>query len=74
MTEQFDIPNEIKIQVIQELMREVNVAIFRMTSAYNANKKIGASAEQLKAMIDELTRLEGLKIAYKEQLKELENV
>ena len=72
MTEQFDIPNEIKIQIIQELMQEVNVAIFRMTSAYNANKKIGTSAEQLKVMIDELTRLEGLKIAYQEQLKELD--
>jgi len=72
MTEQLDIPNEIKIQVIQGLMQEVNIAIFRMTSAYNANKKIGTSAEQLKVMIDELTRLEGLKIAYQEQLKELD--
>jgi len=68
------IPVEIKIQIIQGLIQEVDMAIFRMTCAYNANKKVRTSAEQLKVMLDELTRLEGLKIAYQEQLKELENI
>ena len=69
-----EISIEMRIQIIQGLIQEVNIAIFRMTSAYNANRKVGAPAEQLKAIVDELTRLEGLKIAYQEQLKELENV
>ena len=69
-----EIPVGIKIQIIQGLIQEVDMAIFRMTCAYNANKKVGTSAEQLKAMLDELTRLEGLKTVYQEQLKELENV
>ena len=69
-----EIPIEIKTQIIQGFIQEVNIAIFRMISVYNANKKIGTSKEQLKVMIDELTRLEGLKIAYQEQLKELDNV
>jgi hypothetical protein len=68
-----EIPVEIKIQIIQGLIQEVDMAIFRMTCAYNANRKVGTSSEQLKAMLDELTRLEGLKMAYQEQLKELEN-
>jgi len=69
-----EIPNEIKIQIIQGLIQEVDIAIFRVTLVYNANRKVGAPAEQLKAIMDEITRLEGLKMAYEEQLKELEKV
>jgi hypothetical protein len=71
MTEQFEVPDEIKKEIIKGLMQEVNVAIFRMTCAHAANKKVGSSPEQLKTIVDELTRLEGLKMAYEEQLNNI---
>jgi hypothetical protein len=71
MTEQFEVPNEIKKEIIKGLMQEVNVAIFRMTCVHAANKKVGAPPDQLKTIVDELTRLEGLKMAYEEELKNI---
>jgi len=64
-------PNE-KISAIKELLKEVNTLIFKLTCAHSANKKVGADDKVLQPIVNELTRLEGLRMDYLEQISNLE--
>jgi uncharacterized protein YggL (DUF469 family) len=63
---------EEKISAIKELLKEVNTLIFKLTCAHSANKKVGADDKVLQPIVDELTRLEGLRMDYLDQISNLE--
>lgn len=67
-----ELNKDVQKAIISQLLGEVEVQIFKFTSAHKANARVGAPQEQLDAIKNDLVRLEGLKAAYEEQLKELE--
>ena len=72
MDTQTEIPNEIKIALIQNEIALHKNTSYQLQLRHRVNKKLGGSAEELKALQDEMVKHEQAIEILNEELKELD--